>query len=68
VNGLAEVEREHILRALEASKWVIGGQNGAAARLGMKRTSLVYRMKKLRIRRPAGVPQKRSVGAAASHD
>ena len=52
MNGLAEVERDHILRALEASNWVIGGQSGAAARLGMKRTSLVYRMKKLRIRRP----------------
>jgi formate hydrogenlyase transcriptional activator len=51
MTGLQEVEREHILRALEASNWVIGGRNGAAARLGMKRTSLVYRMKKLRISR-----------------
>jgi len=49
MNGLAEVERDHILRALEASDWVI---SGAAARLGMKRTSLAYRMKKLRICRP----------------
>ena len=53
MNGLAEVEHDHILRALEASNWVI---SGAAARLGMKRTSLAYRMKKLRIRRPAAVP------------
>ncbi len=68
MNGLAEVERDHILRALEASNWVIGGQSGAAARLGMKRTSLAYRMKKLRIRRPAAIPQKRNVGAAASDD
>jgi len=67
INGLAEVERDHILRALEASNWVIGGQNGAAARLGMKRTSLAYRMQKLRIRRPV-VVQKRSVGAAASDE
>jgi formate hydrogenlyase transcriptional activator len=52
VGGLAEVERDHILRVLEASDWVVGGQNGAAARLGMKRTSLVYRMRKLRINRP----------------
>jgi hypothetical protein len=36
--------------------------------LGMKRTSLVYRMKKLRIRRPAEVPQKRSVAGAAGDD
>jgi formate hydrogenlyase transcriptional activator len=55
MNGLAEVERDHIIRALEASNWVIGGENGAAARLGMKRTSLAYRMKKLRIHRPAAV-------------
>ncbi len=52
MSGLAEVERDHILRALEASIWVVGGRNGAAERLGMKRTSLVYRMKKLRISRP----------------
>lgn len=50
MNGLAEVERDHILHALEASNWVI---SGAAARLGLKRTSLAYRMKKLRIHRPA---------------
>ncbi|MGA2420608.1 MAG: sigma 54-interacting transcriptional regulator [Candidatus Acidiferrum sp.] len=69
MNGLAEVEREHILRALEASNWVIGGQSGAAARLGMKRTSLAYRMKKLRIRRPAAASEKRrGVGATASDD
>jgi formate hydrogenlyase transcriptional activator len=67
VNRLEELERDHILRALEASNWVIGGRSGAAARLGMKRTSLVYRMKKLHISRPAEVPQKRS-GAAAGHD
>ena len=56
MNGLAEVERDHILRALEASNWVIGGRSGAAARLGMKRTSLAYRMKKLRISRPGAFP------------
>ena len=57
MNGLAEVERDQILRALEASDWVI---SGAAARLGMKRTSLIYRMKKLRIHRPASVLEKTS--------
>jgi formate hydrogenlyase transcriptional activator len=51
ISGLAEVERDHIVRALEASDWVVGGRNGAAARLGMKRTSLVYRMQKLGITR-----------------
>jgi formate hydrogenlyase transcriptional activator len=53
MTGLEEVERDHIVRALEVSNWVVGGRNGAAARLGMKRTSLVYRMRKLRISRPA---------------
>ena len=53
MSGLQEVERDHILRALEASNWVVGGRRGAAERLGMKRTSLVYRMQKLRIRKPA---------------
>ncbi|MGO4517562.1 sigma 54-interacting transcriptional regulator [Terriglobus sp. 2YAB30_2] len=52
LSGLNELERDHILRALDASNWVIGGRSGAAVRLGMKRTSLVYRMQKLGIRRP----------------
>ena len=54
MTGLEEVERDHIIRALEASNWVVGGRNGAAERLGMKRTSLVYRMRKLRVERPRG--------------
>jgi formate hydrogenlyase transcriptional activator len=52
MGGLAQVERDHILRVLEASSWVVGGINGAAERLGMKRTSLMYRMRKLAISRP----------------
>jgi len=48
---LRELERFHILEALEKSNWVVGGPMGAAARLGMKRTSLLYRMEKLRISR-----------------
>ena len=46
---LEQVQREHILRALTETKWVIGGPAGAAARLGTKRTTLQYRMKKLSI-------------------
>ncbi|HTR57592.1 MAG TPA: sigma 54-interacting transcriptional regulator, partial [Casimicrobiaceae bacterium] len=42
-------ERAHILRALEETNWVLGGPNGAAARLGMKRTTLQYRMQRLGI-------------------
>lgn len=52
LTGLEEVERDHILRALDASNWVVGGQSGAAERLGLKRTSLVYKMQKLGISRP----------------
>ena len=63
MNGLAEVERDHILRALGASNWVI---STAAARLGMKRTSLAYRMKKLHICRPGAAPQKRSAAAGSA--
>jgi formate hydrogenlyase transcriptional activator len=50
MTDLAQIERDHIVRALEATNWVIGGRKGAAERMGMKRTSLVYRMKKLRIK------------------
>ena len=45
IAGLAEVERDHIVRTLEASNWIVGGRNGAAERLGMKRTSLLYKMR-----------------------
>jgi len=49
---LVEAEREHILGALRESNWVLGGPNGAAARLGTKRTTLQWKMKKLGISRP----------------
>jgi formate hydrogenlyase transcriptional activator len=49
---LADAEREHILRALRETDWVLGGPNGAAARLAMKRTTLQSKMKKLGISRP----------------
>jgi formate hydrogenlyase transcriptional activator len=52
ITGLEEVERDHIVRTLEASNWIVGGRNGAAELLGMKRTSLLYKMRKLRISRP----------------
>lgn len=49
---LEGVERDHILQVLRETKWVIGGAQGAAARLGMKRTTLISKMKKLGISRP----------------
>ena len=51
-NALEQAEREQIVRALRESNWVVGGRRGAAARLGLKRTSLAYRMQKLGISRP----------------
>ena len=48
-----ESQRALILEALQAAGWVIGGPSGAAARLGLKRTTLVAKMKKLGISRPA---------------
>ena len=49
LSTLEELERKHVLRAIRAANWVIGGPNGAAARLGVKRTTLAYRIRKLAI-------------------
>jgi formate hydrogenlyase transcriptional activator len=43
---LADVERDHILKAVEDSDWVVGGKSGAAARLGVKRTTLTDKMRR----------------------
>jgi formate hydrogenlyase transcriptional activator len=50
---LEETERAHILAVLEKTKWKLSGPNGAAARLGLNRSTLQFRMKKLGIVRPA---------------
>jgi PAS domain S-box-containing protein len=50
---LVDVEREHILAVLESSSWRIRGSGGAAARLGMKPTTLETRMAKLGLKRPS---------------
>src|SRR5208283_1648001 len=49
---LAETEREQIMRALREAQWVLGGPGAAAERLGLKRTTLFYKMRKLGITRP----------------
>jgi formate hydrogenlyase transcriptional activator len=56
VNGkprtLEDAERAHILATLEETRWVLSGPSGAARRLGMNRSTLQFRMKKLGIVRP----------------
>jgi formate hydrogenlyase transcriptional activator len=52
ISTLEEAERQHILRALRQTQWRIAGPKGAANLLGMKRTTLQARMRKLSIRRP----------------
>jgi len=54
---LADAEREHILETLERVNWLIGGQDGAANRLGLPRTTLIYKMRKL------GIETRRSLRA-----
>jgi formate hydrogenlyase transcriptional activator len=49
---LKEAEREHIKSILKETNWVVGGPQGAAARLGMKRSTLQFQMKRLGIVRP----------------
>ena len=49
---LTDADREHIIAALTATHWVVGGPKGAAARLGMKRSTLHKKMQKLGISRP----------------
>ncbi len=51
---LADAERAHILAVLDETKWVLAGDSGAAVRLGMNRSTLRFRMKKLGIERARG--------------
>jgi formate hydrogenlyase transcriptional activator len=48
---LKDAEREHIIRALATTNWVVGGPEGAAARLGLQRTTLIAKMQRLGITR-----------------
>ena len=54
---LADADREHILETLKQTDWLIGGQDGAANRLGLPRTTLIYKMRKL------GIETRRSAGS-----
>src|ERR1700723_3869844 len=56
---LADADRDHILETLKQTNWLIGGQGGAANRLGLARTTLIYKMRKL------GIEARRSSRARA---
>jgi transcriptional regulator with GAF, ATPase, and Fis domain len=62
---LKDSERILILRTLETVGWVIGGPKGAAAKLGLKRTTLIHKMQKLGIFRPSLESDRDVVGATA---
>src|SRR6266576_1369052 len=53
---LEDAERDHIRKILEETRWVVAGPNGAAARLGIKRSTLYFRMQKLGISRAKRAP------------
>jgi formate hydrogenlyase transcriptional activator len=58
---LSDTERVHILGILKETNWTVGGRDGAAARLGVPRTTLISRMQKLGISsRPGGFPLDRT--------
>jgi formate hydrogenlyase transcriptional activator len=52
---LAQVERDHIVATLQATNWVLGGWDGAAARLGLSRTTLISKMQRLGISTGSGL-------------
>jgi transcriptional regulator with GAF, ATPase, and Fis domain len=67
VTTLRDSEHNLILRTLQAVGWVIGGPKGAAAKLGLKRTTLIHKMHKLGISRPA-LQSNSDVNPAARQD
>jgi formate hydrogenlyase transcriptional activator len=58
-NTLSEMERDYILEVLDETSWIIGGPSGAARRLGLPRTTLISKMKRL------GIPARRSARESA---
>jgi len=66
IKTLEDATRDHVLEALEESKWVVGGRHGAAARLGIARTTLLAKMRRLGIEFARdGVYSKRADGQHA---
>jgi formate hydrogenlyase transcriptional activator len=60
---LADADRAHIIKILEETNWVVGGDGGAAAKLGLKRTTLIAKMQKLGLSRESARGMERRPGA-----
>jgi formate hydrogenlyase transcriptional activator len=56
IRTLAEAEREHITATLRGTNWIVGGRRGAAAQLGLPRTTLIARMQRLGISSGSALP------------
>ena len=63
VSTLADAERAHIISTLRETNWVVGGRDGAAARLGVLRTTLIAKMRKLGISRDTAARWSRDLGS-----
>ena len=63
VSTLADAERRHIISTLRETNWVVGGRDGAAVRLGVLRTTLIAKMRKLGISRHTASRSSRDVGS-----
>jgi formate hydrogenlyase transcriptional activator len=61
---LSDVTRNHILQILDEVNWVVGGRHGAATRLGIPRTTLIYKMRRLGINPSTGL----SAEATSRHE
>jgi transcriptional regulator with GAF, ATPase, and Fis domain len=65
IRTLADAERAHITKTLRETNWVIGGRRGAAAQLGLPRTSLIARMQRLGMSGVHSTPNLRVMEAVA---
>ena len=57
VRTLADADKAHIISTLRRTNWVVGGRNGAAAKLGLNRTTILAKMRKLGISRETTEPR-----------
>jgi formate hydrogenlyase transcriptional activator len=68
VHTLADAERAHIVATLRETNWVVGGRSGAAARLGLPRTTLIAKMQRLGLAKYPAVQSERPPAAQYMED